>query len=1343
MILSASDNMTVTGKRASYECTIMEDSFSMGTWDEGCPYYSREALYNALMSTGDYFIDIPKCEPPLEPLPLPLPPYLGETLDEEVPSNYEPIEENITSEYSVSYNAFLGHTKSVVYGEPHSSTGYCYGLVSSYTWKADVHQGIIKLQDFERIYRKVCDDGYYLKDNVCTKTPDCSKDIKGSTWNAQTKQCECPNESLDINGTCELELKDGEEGKCKAHVGSYVIPKTREFHEDINIAGSDITLHYASSRVSGYKNALYPYIILDIAEGWTLSNIHHYSNQTLYLGNGENIEYKDYEITTLKSGNTIVYDKSHMGYEFNPSGNIIRVFDPKSSSNIYTYTYDKKTNILVSITDIFGRVTKLNRDNTGKVSFITAPFGQITYLNTSADNNLIFVSYEDGSTYYFTYNNRHLLTSKTDPKNYTYRYEYNTNGRISKTSNPLNREYFFGSYIQDNTHFSSFTTPSGDTYSYSNAKTDSNGVQSSTSKKPSGLGIAVNSLNDKRDIEKNYCGIKEKKSYDIDALSMQNRLSSITTIMPSGLTNTQNFYIDYKKLTSKTYKDTSTITSNGKTSTITTDYLLGIQTIVSPEERKTTVIFDTDTYLPKSIIKTGELDTHYTYNSKNQLTRIYRGLKDVRYTYDSKNNIASITDSLGNTYQYSYDLKDRVTSIKNPNNQYAYFIYDQNDNMIKLTNPNSNDNSFDYNALDLKTVWDTPLGLRTQYEYDADKRVSKITKASGKDISYEYKDSKLKSIITPEERYNYEYDCLGQVSLIYLGEHKGDDSSDNSGSDNESSRYVFMAPTNSSGTNHGIGIVFDPIDNAAQTSTDPDIFTRYTYDGNLLTKISQTGTLNQDISFTYNNDFIPNSITYANEKESFTYDKDNLLIQTNDVKLSRDKYMGAVNKITDNSFERTMGYSVYNEKDKTEDKINKNSIYKEDITSISDNSQILKISESLYDRDIKYTFSYDKQGRLTKSVQEHKNIKNQKSYDYTEEFSYDNQGNILKHTIINDKIKTTKTGIYDIDDRTQIFDDTNYVYDSDGQLILKQNSKESTSYSYDTFGNLKEVILSNNDKITYLYNANNQRTVKLINNEIVEKYLWLNLTTLLAIYDKDNNLISRFYYADDRVPYKVKHNNQIYYLSYNHQGSLKAITDTTGQTIKSVIHSVYGNIINDTDPNLNIPIGFAGGLYDKDTKLTKFGYRDYDSNTGKWITKDPIDFDGGSLNLYGYVLNDPVNLVDAEGLDSFEWERQWWHDFFTTAFIFMDNQDKLMANLDIHDKYFHCMANCQAADLGTNGKKVADYLNILKEWYDQDFGGYSRESCLKDLEADYQGLKGRGGDCVQRCLRYPSPHNGL
>jgi uncharacterized protein RhaS with RHS repeats len=46
----------------------------------------------------------------------------------------------------------------------------------------------------------------------------------------------------------------------------------------------------------------------------------------------------------------------------------------------------------------------------------------------------------------------------------------------------------------------------------------------------------------------------------------------------------------------------------------------------------------------------------------------------------------------------------------------------------------------------------------------------------------------------------------------------------------------------------------------------------------------------------------------------------------------------------------------------------------------------------------------------------------------------------------------------------------------------------------------------------------------------------------------------------------------------------------------------------------------------------RFGIRDYDPETGRWTVKDPIGFKGGDTNLYGYVLNDPVNWVDPWGL---------------------------------------------------------------------------------------------------------------
>jgi RHS repeat-associated protein len=85
-------------------------------------------------------------------------------------------------------------------------------------------------------------------------------------------------------------------------------------------------------------------------------------------------------------------------------------------------------------------------------------------------------------------------------------------------------------------------------------------------------------------------------------------------------------------------------------------------------------------------------------------------------------------------------------------------------------------------------------------------------------------------------------------------------------------------------------------------------------------------------------------------------------------------------------------------------------------------------------------------------------------------------------------------------------------------------------------------------------------------------------------------------------------------------------------------------------------------LYDPDTRLTRFGARDYDAETGRWTAKDPILFAGGDTNLYGYVLNDPINWVDPFGLQRVfvdtsgivSWNqavRNWLPSFIPTAIL--------------------------------------------------------------------------------------------
>lgn len=115
-----------------------------------------------------------------------------------------------------------------------------------------------------------------------------------------------------------------------------------------------------------------------------------------------------------------------------------------------------------------------------------------------------------------------------------------------------------------------------------------------------------------------------------------------------------------------------------------------------------------------------------------------------------------------------------------------------------------------------------------------------------------------------------------------------------------------------------------------------------------------------------------------------------------------------------------------------------------------------------------------------------------------------------------------------------------------------------------------------------------------------------------------------------------------YYLAYDQVGSLRIVADVEGNIVKQIDYDSFGNIINDTNPAFNVPFGFAGGLYDKDTGLVKFGFRDYDSDTRRWTAKDPIGFAGGDVDLYGYCLNDPINFIDSLGLS--EDKINWWDE---------------------------------------------------------------------------------------------------
>jgi RHS repeat-associated protein len=254
-----------------------------------------------------------------------------------------------------------------------------------------------------------------------------------------------------------------------------------------------------------------------------------------------------------------------------------------------------------------------------------------------------------------------------------------------------------------------------------------------------------------------------------------------------------------------------------------------------------------------------------------------------------------------------------------------------------------------------------------------------------------------------------------------------------------------------------------------------------------------------------------------------------------------------------------------------------------------------------------------------------------------EAYSYDAAGNRTGET--STALGITRSSTYDSEDHLLTAGADTYAFSADGFLTTRHTAEGTSTFDYSTRGELLSAALPDGRTVSYDYDPLGRRIAKRIDGNLTEKYLWANATTLLAVLAPDGSIRQRFTYADDRVPLSVETSSGTYYLSCDQVGSLRTVADASGSPVKEITYDSFGNVISDSNPAFRLPFGFAGGLADADTGLTKFGARDYDPATGRWTAKDPIDFAGGDANLYGYCLGDPVGWVDSDGL----WGR--WPDY--------------------------------------------------------------------------------------------------
>jgi RHS repeat-associated protein len=214
------------------------------------------------------------------------------------------------------------------------------------------------------------------------------------------------------------------------------------------------------------------------------------------------------------------------------------------------------------------------------------------------------------------------------------------------------------------------------------------------------------------------------------------------------------------------------------------------------------------------------------------------------------------------------------------------------------------------------------------------------------------------------------------------------------------------------------------------------------------------------------------------------------------------------------------------------------------------------------------------------------------------------------------------------------FGGVNLTYDDNGNML----SKGSNTFTWD-YNNRLVGFSGGGKSVEYKYNYNDLRVYKESSTGGSTRFYY-NGSQLVA--EGDGSKITKVYTNDNegvlgltRYIYDgttLKNKQQLYYL-FDDLGSVVMITNHQGLPTQYYQYDAWGNITNASNDPINglSFVGRYGGLKDWDTGLTYFWHRWYDSEMGRWISRDPIGVEGG-INLLEYSSNNSINKSDPNGL---------------------------------------------------------------------------------------------------------------
>jgi RHS repeat-associated protein len=266
---------------------------------------------------------------------------------------------------------------------------------------------------------------------------------------------------------------------------------------------------------------------------------------------------------------------------------------------------------------------------------------------------------------------------------------------------------------------------------------------------------------------------------------------------------------------------------------------------------------------------------------------------------------------------------------------------------------------------------------------------------------------------------------------------------------------------------------------------------------------------------------------------------------------------------------------------------------------------------------VSVTYGYDSTSHLTSvSYQSGANLLGNLAYTYDQSGRLVQTGGSYARTGLPSAI-TSAT--YDAANRLTNWAGNSYSYDPNGNLT----SDGINTYVWDARNQLSSI--SGAASASFLYDPSGKRASKTVGG-LTTGFLYdgANIVQELSGSTPTANLLTG---GVDETFTRTGASMENFLTDV--LGSPVATTDTTGAIVTQYTYEPFGNT-SSTGAISSNPFQYTGRENDG-TGLYYYRARYYSPRTQRFISQDPIGFAGG-INLYAYVGDSPVDLIDPFGL---------------------------------------------------------------------------------------------------------------